>query len=60
MMLALVKCLFWTVRRVTEPKLVLAHLSLSLFASEYQLHLHRAGLVMQCFYWQQGSVKFKK
>lgn len=27
MMLALVKCLFWTIRGLTEPELVLAHLS---------------------------------
>lgn len=39
MMLALVKCLFWTVSRVTEPELVLAHLSFSPLTSEYLLHL---------------------
>lgn len=33
MMLASVKCLFWTIKRPTEAKLVLAHRSFSLFAS---------------------------
>lgn len=59
-MLAVVKCLFWTVGSVTEPKLVLAHLSFSPFTPEYQLHLDSAALVIQCFHWQQRSFKFKK
>lgn len=33
MMLASVKCLFWTIRGPTEAKLVLAHQSFSLFTS---------------------------
>lgn len=34
MMLALVKCLFWIIKRAAESELVLAHLSFSLFTSE--------------------------
>lgn len=55
MMLALVKCLFWIIKRATETELVLAHLSLSLFTSQFLLvssFPYVTGETTKC-YWQR-------
>lgn len=57
MMLALVKCLFWIIKRATHTELVLAHLSLSLFTSQFLLSfppLCVTGDTTNC-YWQRRS-----
>lgn len=57
MMLALVKCLFWIIKRAAAPELVLAHLSFSLFTSE-SLLLSSLRLVIQTvFIGSKGHTK---
>lgn len=55
MMLVLVECLFWIIKKATEPKLVLANLSFSQFTSESLLLLCCMRLKISVFTVNKGN-----